>query len=337
MMPNIMLTYRCNLQCPYCFANEFVNKDKTDIKIKDFLKAVSFITRTENFLGIIGGEPTLHPGFGTILDLLIANPKVKGIRLFTNGLLLHRYIPQATHPKTEICVNCNSPQNTGEKAFISLKQNLDIVFQQENMRERILLGFNLYDDDMDYSYIVELLQRYKLHRARISVTVPDFSSGSVTDAMETFRKRKKFLMEFYKKMDSINVLPSSDCNHPPYCIWNDEEKKWLEAYAAKYPGIRTNITDHYSRCYPVVDILPNLYAVRCFGMSDFMKVRIEDFQNFNDIVNYFLYEIDSDAYKLPACEECKSCEEWKTRHCLAGCIGYKASRIRMCSEAIGQI
>ena len=29
-MPNIMLTYRCNLNCPYCFANEFVNKKNTD-------------------------------------------------------------------------------------------------------------------------------------------------------------------------------------------------------------------------------------------------------------------------------------------------------------------
>ena len=65
MMPNIMLTYRCNLHCPYCFANEFVNKEKTDITIRDFLKAVSFITRTESYVGIIGGEPTVHPGFQT--------------------------------------------------------------------------------------------------------------------------------------------------------------------------------------------------------------------------------------------------------------------------------
>ena len=336
-MPNIMLTYRCNLQCPYCFANEFVNREKTDITIRDFLKAVSFITKTESILGIIGGEPTLHPGFGTIMDLLIANPRVKGIRLFTNGLLLHRYIPQVTHPKVETCVNCNSPQNTGETAYASLKQNLDLMFQQENMQGRVLLGFNLYDDDMDCSYIVELLQRYKQHRARISVTAPDLSSCSEPDAMEYFRKRKKFLMEFYKKMDSIGVLPSSDCNHPPYCIWTDEEKEWLEAYAARYPGIRTNIADPYSRCYPVVDILPNLHAVRCFGMSDFMKVPIDGFRNFRDIVNYFIYEIDSVAYKLPACEDCKACDEWKARHCLGGCIAYKASKIRSCNEMIMQI
>ncbi len=34
IMPNIMLTYRCNLKCPYCFANEFVNKKNTDISLK---------------------------------------------------------------------------------------------------------------------------------------------------------------------------------------------------------------------------------------------------------------------------------------------------------------
>ena len=44
-MPNIMLTYRCNLKCPYCFANEFVNKKNTDISLENFEKALDFIDR----------------------------------------------------------------------------------------------------------------------------------------------------------------------------------------------------------------------------------------------------------------------------------------------------
>ena len=65
---NIMLNEVCNLKCDYCFANEFVDEKKKDhlksqkhIKLKDFKEIVDFITKTSDFLGLIGGEPTLHP------------------------------------------------------------------------------------------------------------------------------------------------------------------------------------------------------------------------------------------------------------------------------------
>lgn len=42
-MANIMLTDACNLKCPYCFANEFVNKDKNDITEEAIDEAKDFI------------------------------------------------------------------------------------------------------------------------------------------------------------------------------------------------------------------------------------------------------------------------------------------------------
>ena len=337
-MANIMLTYRCNLRCPYCFANEFVGKESTDITIENFLKAVTFITTSgEDRVGLIGGEPTLHPGFPVIMDLLIANPKVKYIEVFTNGLLIDKYIQQLTHPKVDICINCNSPHMIGEKTYACLQDNLDLLILQHEMKDRIQLGINLYSNDLDYSYIIDLLRRYDLHRLRTSITVPNFSACNYPDAMDFFMTRKKYLLGFYRSLDSINVLPYSDCNRPPYCIWDDEEKKWLEEYVAKYPGRHTNLTSTYSFCVPAIDILPDLQAVRCFGMSDFLKVPIFDFKSVSDIINYFQNEIDSVAYKLPTCEDCKECHEFKVRHCIGSCIGYKAPRIRSFNEAVSNL
>ena len=335
-MPNIMLTYRCNLHCSYCFANEFVNKEKTDITIRNFLKAVDFVTRAgETRVGLIGGEPTLHPGFPVIMELLAVQPMVSGIALYTNGLLMDCYIPQITNPKVSILVNCNSPQLIGEKAFACLQKNLDMLMLQHNMKNRITLGINLYSDDMDYSYMMDLLQRYDLHHVRISLTVPDFSTYSDVNALEYFKKRKKFLLDFFRNMDTIHVMPRYDCNFPPYCIWTDEEKRWLEDFVAR--NSESNLISQNINCSPVIDILPNLQAVRCFGMSDYLKVPIEDFKNVPDLSNFFKNEIDSMAYKLPACTECKDCYEQKVRHCITGCIGYKASRIHSCNKAVAQL
>ena len=337
-MANIMLTYRCNLHCSYCFANEFVNKENTDITVRNFRKAVDFLTRSgKTNIGLIGGEPTLHPVFQLLMEMLIADPKVSGITLYTNGLLLDRYIPQVTQPKVRMLVNCNSPLVIGEKAYAAMQKNLDTLFWQHYMKDRIHLGINLYSDDMDYSYIMDLLQRYKVHRLRISVTVPDFSTCGEIDVLDYFKQRKPFLLKFFRDMDSIQVLPYYDCNHPPYCIWTDEEKQWLEAYTARYPDWSTNLAGHHSQCIPAVDILPNLQAVRCFGMSDYVKVPIDDFHNIRDLTSYFLNEIDANAYSLSACGECKNCYERKVRLCAAGCIGFKASRIHACSEAIARL
>lgn len=337
-MANILLTYRCNLRCPYCFANEFVGKENTDITIENLLKVVSFITRTGPAnIGLIGGEPTLHPGFPVIMELLIANPMVRGIRVSTNGLLIDHFINQLIHPKMDVCINCNSPNMIGEKAFSSLQKNLDLLILKYNMKEQIQLGINLYSNDLDYSFIMNLLQRYDIHRLRTSITVPDFSSSNYLDAMDYFKERKKFLLQFYKDMESIQVLPYSDCNRPPFCIWDDEEKQWLREYIAKFPDRHSNLTDPCSMCVPAIDILPDLQAIRCFGMSDFLKVPITDFSDLDDITHFFLNEIDADAYKLPTCADCKECHEFKTRHCIGCCIGYKASRIRSCNKAIANL
>ena len=337
-MPNIVLTYRCNLNCCYCFANEFVNKANTDITVRNFKKALDFFTRAGDVsIGLIGGEPTLHPNFDLFMEMLIANEKVWHITVYTNGILMDRYIPQITHPKVGVLVNCNSPKVIGEKSFAKLRQNLDIMLEQYHMKDRMSLGINLYSDDMDYSYMTELLRDHKMPQVRISLTVPDFSTCGSVNVLEFFMKRKPFVLEFLRKMDSIHVMPYYDCNIPPYCIWTDEEKKWLEDYVSRYPKCDTNLTGHQSKCSPTVDILPDLQAIRCFGMSDFEKVNIKDFRNHLDIMNYYRNEIDFLGYKLAGCEECKDCYDRKVFNCVAGCLGFKADRIRACGETVDRM
>ncbi len=302
------------------------------------MKAVSFLTSAGSTnIGLIGGEPTLHPVFQLLLEMLIADPKVSGITLYTNGLLMDRFIPQIIHPKVNVLVNVNSPLVIGEKAFADIQKNLDTLIWKYYRKDQINLGINLYSNEMDYSFIIELLQRYKMHRLRISLSVPDFSTCGDMNSLSFFRKNKDFILEFFRKMDSIQVMPYYDCNCPPDCIWTDEEKKWLEEYAARYPEIHSNLNGQCSVCSPVIDILPDLQAVRCFGMSDFLKVPIDDFHNIRDLFRFFLNEIDANAFKISTSDECKTCYERKTQQCAAGCLGFKSEKIHACNSAIDKL
>ena len=79
---NIMLNQVCNLACPYCFANEFVGRsekslksDKSQITEENFRIALDFAIKSrETRLGLIGGEPTLHPKFEEFVTMGINSP-----------------------------------------------------------------------------------------------------------------------------------------------------------------------------------------------------------------------------------------------------------------------
>ncbi len=331
-MPNIMLTYGCNLKCPYCFANEFVNKKSSYITEEAFIKAVEFLTReSNNRIGLIGGEPTLHPQFKDYLELLISNRNVSEVTVYTNGILLDKFINQIVSPKFRLLVNCNSPDDIGRENFERIRKNLVDLINNHYMRDRINLGVNLYTDEMDYMFIVDLLKELGLHRVRISLTVPDFSRCSDKGSIEYFKRRKGFLLQFLRDMHSNDILPYYDCNKPPYCIWDNEEKEWLENMVAHY-GVESNLIGNHSFCYPVIDILPNLQAVRCFGMSEYEKVDIKDFEGVSEIASYFLNQIDSASYLIPTDDVCKECRERKGRKCTAGCIGFKSRSINKLTD-----
>ena len=115
-MANIMMTDACNLSCPYCFANEFVNKNKNDITEAAFDKAVDFIVGdgSHTSVGLIGGEPTIHEHFDYLMRKLLVDKRVNGVMVYTNGILMHRFWDVLCHPKTHLRFNVNAPDIIGE-------------------------------------------------------------------------------------------------------------------------------------------------------------------------------------------------------------------------------
>lgn len=323
-MAHITLTYRCNLRCPYCFANEFVNKESADISLESFKKAVNFITSSGSTrIGLIGGEPLVHPLFDDFMGYLINRDDVSLISVFTNGVLMLKHLEVLKHPKVDILVNCNSPEQIGDKAYSVIVEALDELVPYKE-QDTVSLGFNLhYVDVGKYDYAFSLLQRYNMDIARIALAIPNEKDANGQSSIDFFKQRKDFLLEFYHRLDSIGVIPNIDCNIPPQCIWNEEETEWLKQYAARFKGIRTNIVGHCSTCEPVVDILPSLQAIRCFGLSDSTKVNIRDFKNIDELYAYYSDIYDKRLRHIPCIEDCRTCEEYSNATCMGGCLTFK--------------
>lgn len=336
-MPNISLSSRCNLHCPYCFAHETMGAGSGDITLENFDAALEFLTRTGPVnIGLIGGEPTLHPHFDEIVRRAVACENVAMLTVYTNGLLIEKHADALSLPKVTLLVNWNAPSELREGAFEQIERGVDKLIFNRGMGCRINLGLNLHGETMEYGYMLDLLKRYGFDKVRISLTVPEFPEGCGQNAIERFRACKPFLLKMFADMDAIGVLPYYDCNRPPWCIWSDEEKRWLRDLAARHGADECTLVDTESFCRPVIDVLPDLRAVRCFGMSAFEKVGIRDYADANDLAAHFMRRIDRPAYRIKAMPECENCHLRRTWLCCQGCMGYKMIEIEKMNAERGE-
>ncbi|MBS4173059.1 radical SAM protein [Bacillus sp. FJAT-49736] len=81
------ITERCNLKCPICYAESSPHTGtfRSLEQIEFMLNAIVENEKEPDIIQISGGEPTIHPQFFEILDMVKAKP-VKHIMVNTNGL-----------------------------------------------------------------------------------------------------------------------------------------------------------------------------------------------------------------------------------------------------------
>lgn len=340
-MSHIMINKNCNLNCLYCFANEFVNKNKDEyiMSKENFIKALQFVKTQDSVLGIIGGEPTIHPQFEELVSIALNDNAIKQVTIFTNGINLDKYESIICHEKIKVLVNLNSPNDIGQIKFDKIISNLDYFVNELNLTN-IKLGINMYKPNFDFDYMLKALKRYHFNSVRTSIAVPNNSNSRDFDMIEYFNTMKPRVFEFFHALEKIHVMPSYDCNLMPMCITTDEEKQWLSKFwrYEHSANHRCNITDN-PNCKPVVDILPDLTAVRCFGCSEQCKTKIDYFTDVEDLYNYFKMEVDTYSYIIPTHKKCEKCYYRATRRCTGGCLAYKQRKIlnakrMLCEEKI---
>lgn len=116
-MANLMITKQCNLKCSYCFANEFVNKQKDVMSFENFKRCLEFLSyNPRERIGIIGGEPTMHPELSKMLAAIIDSP-FQSACLFTNGILVDKFINELRNSRFQVLINLNSPDCIGSNKF----------------------------------------------------------------------------------------------------------------------------------------------------------------------------------------------------------------------------
>ena len=339
-MANIMVNEACNLRCPYCFAEEFVNHNPKEMTLDNFREALDFVLSDpdDRQVGIIGGEPLLYSHIKEVLRIAFDDPRSNPVMIYTNAVDLDRLPAEILEDsKFRMLVNCNSPEDMGLRAFEKMRQNL-LRFQNEHYGDgRFRLSVNIYKPDFDYSYVIKLVQEMQFDVIRLSISVPQNGDLKGKSPLEYFQMMKNVSMRFVCDMLCCGVMTGFDCNFLPGCALTEEE---YDSVRGSKNVLHQALDRRYSQtfweraiiceihnCTPVVDVLPDLQAIRCFGLSEYTKRNIRDFKSIAHLRRHYIETVDRPAHAISSSDECRGCYERERGACSGGCLLFKASTL----------
>lgn len=317
---NIAIVNYCNLQCKYCFADDMIHEKMETMSLDNFREILSFAARTsKNHIGIIGGEPTLHPHFQDILKEVnrYCREVDTGATLFTNGIELEKYIP-FIGDRIGLLINCNTPQYQAKEQFQKQQKTLDHLSELSWFDRKANCGCNLYPGCTDYSYMWEIVDKYHLTHIRTSVVSPAACYVSWrSDKEGYYNLMKPIFLQFCEDAIKHHCMLNIDCGHIPNCYFTKDELELVNAACTP---------DHDNGfCEPVVDVNPNFKATACFGSYE--PVDIRDFDNLIELEHYLLLKKSYPKMLANCTGKCATCKKHELLKCQGGCLGFAEVKI----------
>ena len=325
-MAQILLTNQCNLNCPYCFAKEFKTDKPQWITPSLFQQLLTFLNPHDGFIGLAGGEPTLHPNFQTILkdfNTYLNNNQLNSA-IYTNGILLQPYLNDI-HFTTALLINVNNPK------ILTHQQNQQLLNTLDNLSERnwfqytingiykASLGCNIYTTDtQDYQYIWELVRQYKIPTLRVSVVCPKFLTS--LNKNEYYTQMKPIFLWFVQQAQLHNITLTLDCSQIPICYFSADEILFIQQQVQNF--------NSFFHCDATVCFSPTGQILPCFGMPNFNKWLQQTDNNFHQYQSLFeikqLIEQNHIQHQEESLNQCvNNCLLKNISQCQNGCLASK--------------
>jgi hypothetical protein len=309
-MSNILLTNVCNRSCPYCFAREAMDSKKAEdrfITRENLSRYLAWLKKSNyKTFSVIGGEPTLYPELTDVLQQALDEGFLPFV--FTNGLMkesVARFIGSIPDNKIGTLININNRESYSKAEFTRLNQTLEIL------GSKAALGYNIHSLDFDLIPIAELAVRRKNKiMIRVGLAQPIMGGKNVYIEIEKYRAVADRLVEQAVACDQLGIAIGFDCGFI-LCMFTPEQLGHLLMCRAEVQFV----------CRPIIDIGPNMEAWACFPLSEWHKVRVEDFQSLAELEKYFTTK--QSLYRRSGIfNQCFCCRYGLRGQCSGGCLAH---------------
>jgi sulfatase maturation enzyme AslB (radical SAM superfamily) len=327
---NILLTERCTRRCPYCFASSGVRpsgepaSERPFIRREDFAFALEFAARSgERVIGLLGGEPSLHPEFPELLLLALERFAPTGrIKVFTNGMWPREHfralagrLGPTLRRRLAIIVNVNPVEiSSGEERA----QQVELF---EGLGDCCSLSANLYEPDLELGHLVQLITAHRLRpHIRLAIAQPLVGRETTFVPVEEYPELAPTILELAGRCDERDISLGFDCGMP-LCMFTAEQLGRLQL-----SGCLLRAT-----CAPTVDVGPDLSVWACFPLSRLTSpLRLTDARSVAQLVGRLRGEL-FELYSAGSRRECSRCRHFLRRQCAGGCAAHALLR-RSASE-----
>lgn len=308
---NILFTNFCNLNCDYCFAKGALGEGKhtknSYISLDNLRTALDFFKKSKlSRVGVIGGEPTLHPEFEKAFKAILDNGYE--IVLYSNGVVrkdVLKYLSRIKKKKWGMLLNINTPRSYSKKEWSVINETMDVL------HEKIILGHTIYRPDFNADFIIRLVKKHGLIKSvRLGTASPICGHENLYLSFNDHKKVAPAIVRFAQKCDLSDIHIKFDCGFL-LCSFTEEEIGRLLCYN----------TPLECTCSLVIDINPNLTIWRCFATSMIWQKKLKDFKNLEDIYSFYIKKFEP-FKKTGISKRCFGCKYLRRGQCSGGCLGH---------------
>lgn len=231
----LFLTYRCNLKCPYCFAQKVVHNEKMNyltVSNENINNICNYIendivinNRKDNSIVFFGGEPTLVPDIITCIIEKTSHLNIN-YSIYTNGLLLDKFPESILKKLKSVLVAIDGEKNVHEtfKPVGSYDKILENVSLVKNKTEaQFIARITMEENSNIYTSVKNLLNLFDFVHWQI---VNKENSDDPIKLIEDYKINIKNLFNYWIQNLKIGkVLKIIPINRIVYSILIGEKAK----------------------------------------------------------------------------------------------------------------
>ena len=235
----------------------------------EFKVLVSTLTPGKDPVRLMGGEPTLHSQYLEIIRLL--KSQNYHVVVFTNGL---RKILRETSP----CLPDRILVNVNDWEIYSSAQRAAICDNLSFFGARAGLAYTILESQFDLSIHRALILENQLQPViRLGLAQPIIGGDNAYLPDSTLPEVHKQVVTWAEMLANDGIRLSFDCGFIRR-FFNDED---FEKLVRAHTMLRFD-------CTPNIDVAPGLRVMRCFAFSEFERLSWRDFDNIQQLNDWFL-------------------------------------------------
>jgi hypothetical protein len=261
----------------------------------EYIASMSGFSSVEK-IGILGGEPSLHPNLPYIISLLYNKNPTAAYQLFSGCCENSAAIEGINIERLVFVANCI------DKKSPNIQENLNVV---KRKGWDVALSYTV-SHRFDARKVVNFCRKNEINIVRWSFAMPSFKAKNAYIPLKQYGELLQDAYNFVQILLRAKIAAYNDCPIPPCYSLRDSNR--LNIGSAYYHGIR------FGSCSPEYDIYPDYIVEGCMGIGDRVKLDLRNFSNIYEIEEKYSNILRTLIDK----STCGSCTK-----CHGGCYGFK--------------